>query len=221
MPSLDILLTFSLAALLLSLSPGPSNLYIMARSLSQGHRAGIAAAGGLAIGSFIYVIATALGLAAIFKYSPLAYTLLKLAGATYLIYLGISYLLAKPEAQQQQTRLKPWSMARIFRQSVVVELTNPKTALFFLAFLPQFVRPEAGPISSQLLVLGMVYLLIALACDLLVALLSHQLGSWLSQHAQFPLWQDRISGSILLGLGALIGYEELQDDQGPAPEESD
>ncbi|GGO68446.1 LysE family translocator [Bowmanella pacifica] len=221
MPSLDILLTFSLAALLLSLSPGPSNLYIMARSLSQGHRAGVAAAGGLAIGSFIYVIATALGLAAIFKYSPLAYTLLKLAGATYLIYLGISYLLAKPEAQQQQTRLKPWSMARIFRQSVVVELTNPKTALFFLAFLPQFVRPEAGPISSQLLVLGMVYLLIALACDLLVALLSHQLGSWLSQHAQFPLWQDRISGSILLGLGALIGYEELQGDQGPIPEESD
>lgn len=212
MPSLDILLTFSLAALLLSLSPGPSNLYIMARSLSQGHQAGVAAAGGLAIGSFIYVIATALGLAAIFKYSPLAYTLLKLAGAAYLIYLGISYLMAKPDGQQQQTRLKPWSKARIFRQSVVVELTNPKTALFFLAFLPQFVRPEAGSISSQLLVLGMVYMLIALCCDLLVALLSHKLGNWLSQHAQFPLWQDRISGSILLGLGALIGYEELQGE---------
>ncbi|MBT1062242.1 LysE family translocator [Bowmanella sp. Y26] len=209
MPSLDILLTFSLAALLLSLSPGPSNLYIMARSLSQGHQAGVAAAGGLAIGSFIYVIATALGLAAIFKYSPLAYTLLKLAGAAYLIYLGISYLMAKPDGQPQQTRLKPWSKARIFRQSVVVELTNPKTALFFLAFLPQFVRPEAGSISSQLLVLGMVYMLIALCCDLLVALLSHKLGNWLSQHAQFPLWQDRISGGILLGLGALIGYEEL------------
>ncbi|GAA0342376.1 LysE family translocator [Bowmanella denitrificans] len=216
MPSIEILLTFSLAALLLSLSPGPSNLYIMARSLSQGHQAGVAAAGGLAIGSFIYVIATALGLAAIFKYSPLAYTALKLAGAAYLMYLGWSYLRSAPQNTPQQANIKPWSKARIFRQSVVVELTNPKTALFFLAFLPQFVRADAGSITSQLLVLGMVYLLIALCCDLLVALLSHKLGRWLSQHADFSLWQDRISGTILLGLGAFIGYEEILAEQGSA-----
>ena len=94
MPPAETLITFSLAALLLSISPGPSNLYIMARSVAQGHRAGIAAAGGMAVGSLIYVLASAFGITAIFIYSPLAYTLLKLGGALYLIYLGSRYFLS-------------------------------------------------------------------------------------------------------------------------------
>ena len=216
MPSTELLTTFAMASLLLSLSPGPSNLYIMARSLSQGRNAGVAAAGGLAIGSLIYVLATALGLAAIFKYSPLAYTLLKLAGAGYLVILGIQTLRNKPMSPDNPVRMEPWSVTRIFRQSVVVELTNPKTALFFLAFLPQFVRPEAGSVTSQLLVLGLVYALIALCCDLLVASLSDKLGNWLSHHASFPLWQDRFSGSLLLGLGIFIAADELQGGQATA-----
>ncbi|GAB3031457.1 LysE family translocator [Bowmanella dokdonensis] len=212
MPSIELLTTFALASLLLSLSPGPSNLYIMARSLSQGRNAGMAAAGGLAIGSLIYVLATALGLAAIFKYSPVAYTALKLAGAAYLVYLGIQTLRNKSPDTNARVQVEPWSAAKIFRQSVVVELTNPKTALFFLAFLPQFVRPDAGAVTSQLLVLGLVYALIALCCDLLVACLSDKLGDWLAHHASFPYWQDRISGTLLLGLGIFIAADELKND---------
>ncbi len=211
MPSVETLLTFSLAALLLSLSPGPSNLYIMARSIGQGHQSGVAAASGMAVGSFIYVFATALGLAAIFKYSPTAYIIVKLLGASYLIYLGIQYIRSAPGAADNQTAIKRMSSSVIFKQSVVVELTNPKTALFFLAFLPQFVNPELNHVALQLVVLGTVYALIAFCSDLFVVFMSTQLGKWLSHHPVFVQWQDRVSGGILVGLGSYIVFDELSE----------
>lgn len=209
MPTIEILITFSLAALLLSISPGPSNLYIMARSMGQGHQAGIAAAGGMAIGSFIYVLTSALGIAAIFIYSPLAYTVLKLAGAIYLIYLGVRCFLSAGTRYTNNQRIKKIQIVTIFRQSIIVELTNPKTALFFLAFLPQFVDPQAGAIAMQLVVLGTVYSLIAFASDIMVALLSGKLGKWLAQHEKFTQWQERFSGGVLITLGGFIAYQEL------------
>lgn len=208
MPSIETFLAFSLASLLLSLSPGPSNLYIMARSMSQGMNAGAAAATGMAVGSFIYVIATALGLAVVFEYSPLAYTALKLGGAAYLIYLGYSYLTAKPVHQNQQA-LPKYSNKKILLQSILVELTNPKTALFFLAFLPQFASPEAGNMTTQLILLGTTYMFIALACDLFVAAISGKLGAWMAKNERLLAWQDRFSGSILFGLGSYIGFQEI------------
>jgi threonine/homoserine/homoserine lactone efflux protein len=209
MPSVEVLITFSIAALLLSLSPGPSNLYIMARSLGQGHRAGIAAAGGMAIGSFVYVLASAFGIAAIFIYSPLAYTLLKLGGAIYLIFLGSRYFLSATTNYNDKQSDKQIRIVTIFRQSIIVELTNPKTALFFLAFLPQFVDPLAGTIAVQLVMLGTVYAFIAFCCDMLVAMLSSKLGEWLSHHQKFTQLQERISGSVLIMLGGFIAYQEL------------
>ncbi|MFT4940153.1 MAG: threonine/homoserine/homoserine lactone efflux protein [Paraglaciecola sp.] len=113
MPSIDTLLTFGLAAMLLCVAPGPSNLYIMARSIGQGHQAYIAAAGGMAVGSFIYVLATALGIAALFKYFPIAYTFLKLAGAGYLIYLGIQYFLSAGAITSRQ-KLQRISLKKSF-----------------------------------------------------------------------------------------------------------
>ncbi len=213
MPTLDVLFTFAFAAVLISLSPGPSNLYIMARSMSQGPQAGFSAAGGMAIGSFVYVLATALGIAAIFKYSPLAYTALKLFGAAYLVYLGFQYFKAQATDTEQAKTITIMSSAKIFRQSIVVELTNPKTALFFLAFLPQFVAPESGSVVMQLIMLGSVYGVIALCCDLSVALLSGKLGTWLAQHPSAIYWQDRLTGSILVGLGVFIGYETFVDNK--------
>ncbi|TRY33767.1 LysE family translocator [Aliiglaciecola sp. M165] len=211
MPSIDTLLAFSLAAALLSISPGPSNLYIMARTMASGHKSGVAAAGGMAVGSVIYVLATALGLAAIFKYSPTAYTLLKLAGAGYLIYLGIHAILASRNANIDSPKVKVMTNDKVFKQSILVELTNPKTALFFLAFLPQFVNPEVGSVALQLVILGLVYALIAFCSDLFVAFMSGQIGKWLAHHPLFIKWQDRISGSILIGLGGYIALEELTD----------
>lgn len=215
MPTFETLVAFSFAAFLLSISPGPSNLYVMARSIHQGFIGGAAAAGGMAVGSFIYVILSALGLAAIFTYAPLAYTLLKVFGAIYLIYLGISYLRAPaidttmPEADSTTQTTKHPSLLKIFNQSIVVELTNPKTALFFLAFLPQFVSAEQGNVTLQFIVLGVIYAIIALLCDLFVAGMSGKLGGWLRNNPKFINYQDKISGSLLMGLGSYIGIQEV------------
>jgi threonine/homoserine/homoserine lactone efflux protein len=208
MPTFDTLLAFALASLLLSASPGPSNLYIMARSIDQGHRGGFAAAGGMAIGSLIYVLSTALGIAAIVKYSDLAFSLLKLTGGCYLIFLGMQYF-RTTSTSTKLTHTNPSPLRLIFKQSVVVELTNPKTALFFLAFLPQFADANAGPLSPQLILLGMIYVVIALSCDLSVAILSGRLGHWLNQHPHLVRWQDRLSGSLLMSIGGFIGLQEL------------
>ena len=210
MPPIELLLAFTFAALLMSLSPGPSNLYVMARSIGQGTQAGIVAAVGLAIGSMVHVIATTLGVAAIFKYSPLAYTVLKLIGAAYLIYLGIRYLTTRPEAADAGTVAPGMSRGRILRESMLVEITNPKTALFYLALLPQFVAPEAGPVAPQLLLLGLIATFSAIPCDVTVAVASGRAARWLARNERAQVLQQRISGGILLGLGGYILFEEAR-----------
>lgn len=213
MPSPETLIAFSFAALMLSISPGPSNLYIMARTMGQGQKAGTAAAGGMAIGSLIYVLATALGLATIFVYSPMAYTGVKIAGAIYLLYLGWQYLRqAKALTHVDKPHLTAMTPVSILRQSIIVELTNPKTALFFLAFLPQFVDASLGNVAMQMIVLGLTYGVIAFCSDMMVVILSNQLGRWLESHASFSLWQERVSGSILMVLGVYILGETWLED---------
>ncbi|WP_040521880.1 LysE family translocator [Aliiglaciecola lipolytica] len=209
MPSIETLIAFSIAAAIMSISPGPSNLYILARTMSDGHRSGVAAAGGMAIGSLIYVLLTALGLAAIFRYSPTAYTVLKLCGAAYLIFLGIQTIRASGAGNTSKPKVRIMGMSKVFKQSIVVELTNPKTALFFLAFLPQFVDPQLGQVALQLVILGLLYAILAFSSDLLVVLLSHNLGKWLSSHPLFIRWQDRVAGAILIGLGSYIAWQEF------------
>lgn len=122
-------------------------MYIMARSLSQGHQAGMAAAAGLAMGSVVYILLTALGLAAIFLYTPAAYVALKVAGAIYLLYLGWQYLRQPVLDVNASGSSRTFTKTFIFKQSIIVELTNPKTALFFLAFLPQFTNESSPPCS--------------------------------------------------------------------------
>ena len=212
MPSIDTLFTFSIAVAVLTLSPGPSNLYIMARTMASGQRSGFAAAGGMAIGSIIYVVATALGLAAVFRYSPTVYTLVKVVGAGYLIYLGIQAIRASRNAHIESPKVRIMSTQKVFKQSIFVELSNPKTALFFLAFLPQFVSPEVGSVAMQLTILGLVYATIALCSDLFVVFMSSQIGKWLAHHPLFIRWQDRVSGGVLIGLGSYIGLEVIAND---------
>jgi len=164
MPSAEALLIFTAAAVVMNLAPGPSNLYVLSRSLAQGTRAGLIAAAGLAAGSLGHVAAAALGLSAVFVYSPVAYGLLKLAGAGYLVYLGLTYLLSpSPPGIAKAKPAKP--RRAIFLESALVELLNPKTALFFLAFLPQFADVAAGPLAPQLILLGLIVTLTALPCD--------------------------------------------------------
>jgi threonine/homoserine/homoserine lactone efflux protein len=204
MPSIHTFLLFTAAALAMNISPGPSNLYVMSRSLAQGTSAGLVAAAGLATGSLFHVTVTSLGLAVILQYSPIAFLVMKLAGAGYLVFLGLKMLLAKSASISPDALLPRKPLARIFRESAVVEILNPKTALFFLAFLPQFADPKAGPLAPQLLLLGFIVTLTAIPCDALVAVLSGKAADLLRRKPIFQRLQNWISGSVLVALGATI-----------------
>jgi len=208
MPSIDTLIIFTIAAVLMNLSPGPSNLYVMARSISQGPRAGLVAAAGLFTGALGHVAAATLGVSAIVMASAEAFTVLKWAGAAYLIWLGVQQFRSAggPMAGVGPAPAKP--MAKVFRESMLVEILNPKTALFFLALLPQFIDPAAGSVALQSLLLGAIVAVTAIPCDILVAYASGAVARKLSSNPWIGRWQDRVSGAILIGLGALVATGE-------------
>lgn len=210
MPSIEVLIAFTAAAFLLNISPGPSNLYVMARAIAQGTRGGVVAAMGLAVGVMVHVVATVLGLSAIFSHSPALYTAVKLAGAAYLIYLGVTHWKTNGSGKSDKiTKFKEKPLLAVFRQSIIVEVTNPKTALFFIALLPQFVVPGSGPVSQQLLIFGIIVTISALPCDIFVAFSSSKVSNWLVRHERAQQIQDRISGSILFSMGAYIVGDEM------------
>jgi len=211
MPPVNDLLLFTAAALLMNLSPGPANFYIMARTMAQGIPAGLAAVSGLAVGGLLHVVAAVLGLSALFVYSPLAFTILKLIGASYLIYIGLGYFgirlvnkgAAKDEGLEQEA-LAPLSTRKIFVQSIIIEASNPKTALFFLALLPQFVVPAAGPAAPQFLLLGLIVTLSAIPCDLFVTFFSDRAASLIRGNQNFRDRLEKFSGSVLITLGVYV-----------------
>jgi threonine/homoserine/homoserine lactone efflux protein len=199
MPSLAHLAIFTLAALAMNAAPGPSNLYVLSRSLAQGTAGGLVSALGLALGSLFHVALAVAGLAALLSYAPTLYDAIRLAGAAYLIYLGIKTLRA-PGASMPANGGARRSLARILFDAALVEMLNPKTALFFLAFLPQFVEPAAGPAAPQLLLLGLIVTLTALPCDMLVALAGAKLARLFATQAR-RRWPSRLAGSTLIALG--------------------
>lgn len=208
MPNLEALIAFSVVCFTLSITPGPSILYIAARSLSQGPSAGVAASCGMAIGSFAYVIATILGLSAIFTHAPLLYSGLKIIGALYLVYLGWQYF--TPNANNcEKPELQSLSNRNIMKQSFIVEITNPKTALFFIAFFPQFVSENTTSISMQLLMLGIIYTLITLLCDTFIAITSGKISMKISVKQSDINWQDKLAGSVMFLLAAFMLAETL------------
>lgn len=212
MPTPETLLIFTAAALLMNISPGPSNFYVMSRSIAQGWRAGGVAAMGLALGSVVHVVAAAFGLSAVFHYYPVAYGVLKLVGAAYLVYLGVRFLREanRGRALFEAADLEPEirSRGRIFFESILVEVLNPKTALFFLALLPQFVDVSRGPPGMQIMVLGLIVSLSAMPCDLFVALLSGSATRALAGSARLARAQEYVSGSILIALGLYVAQSE-------------
>jgi threonine/homoserine/homoserine lactone efflux protein len=209
MPAIETLLVFTAAAMVMNLSPGPSNFYVLARSLEQGPGAGIVAALGLAIGSLVHVFAAAFGLSLLFAAAPLLYTGLKFIGAAYLIYLGIRTFLAKVEPGISIESLGR-SRGSILRESVLVEVLNPKTALFFIAFLPQFVDAKL-PMAPQFLLLGLIVTLTAVPCDVAVAVGAGKAARWLRGSTKVRRWQNRVSGGILVTLGAYVAFGTRQN----------
>ena len=199
MPSLAHLAIFTLAALAMNAAPGPSNLYVLSRSLAQGTAGGLVSALGLALGSLFHVALAVAGLAALLSYAPTLYDAIRLAGAAYLIYLGIKTLRA-PGASMPANGGARRSLGRVLFDAALVEILNPKTALFFLAFLPQFVEPAAGPAAPQLLLLGLIVTLTALPCDMLVAFAGARLARLFTTQAR-RRWPSRLAGSTLIALG--------------------
>ena len=191
---------FLVAALVLLLTPGPAVLYIVARSLDQGRLAGLVSVLGIEVGNSVHVLAAAVGLSAVLLSSALAFSIVKYLGAAYLIYLGLRRLWAR-DAVQPAAGLQRQSLRRIFRQGVIVAVLNPKTALFFLAFLPQFVDPSKGSVTAQLLTLGCLFVLMAIVTDSLYALLAGTAGHWLKGTRSFARAERYVVGSVYIGLG--------------------
>ncbi len=204
MPEPATLLVFALAALALIAVPGPNLIYIAARSISQGRRAGLVSVLGVETGTLVHVAAAAAGLSALLASSAVAFAFVKYAGAAYLVYLGVRTLLAddQAEAADGSPQGASLSLARTYRQAVVVQLLNPKVALFFLAFLPQFVDPARGSAATQVLVLGGVVALLGVTVSSLYALAAGAVGRRLRTRGGFARGQRYVTGAVYVGLGA-------------------
>lgn len=209
LPNLPV---FLLAALILLLTPGPAVLYIIARSVDQGRVAGFVSVLSIETGNSVHVLAATLGLSAILMSSTLAFAVVKYLGAAYLIYLGIRRLLARDQSHEI-VRFQKQSLRRIFSQGVLVATLNPKTALFFLAFLPQFVDPSAGSVTLQLLTLGGLFVTMAIVTDSIYALLSSTAGGWLKRNRSFLRAERYVVGSVYIGLGvtAALSHNTLSE----------
>jgi threonine/homoserine/homoserine lactone efflux protein len=198
------------ATLALLLIPGPAVLYITARSANQGRLAGLVSVLAIETANFLQAVAATLGLSAILLSSALAFDVVKYLGAAYLIYLGIRKLLASEE-ETEDGAIKPESLTRIYWQGLAVNLLNPKTALFFFAFLPQFVDPDKGNVTGQTLFLGVLFVGMAIITDSLYALLASSLADRLRGNRHFLKGQRYFAGLVYVGLGittALTGSKK-------------
>ena len=200
MPELPILVLFISGSFVLLITPGPAVLYIIARSLEQGRKAGIVSSFGLLIGSIVQVIGAAFGLSVLLVSSKTAFLCITYLGAAYLIYLGIRIFL-KNESLRRDEPLASEELRRIFYQGLLINILNPKTALFFFAFLPQFVNISKGSAAFQILLLGTVFNTMGICIGVMYALLAGTIGSWLKTHARFLRAQRYVSGGILITLG--------------------
>ncbi|ACV62767.1 Lysine exporter protein (LYSE/YGGA) [Desulfofarcimen acetoxidans DSM 771] len=193
-----------MAALVLLMVPGPSVLYITTRSIDQGRKAGLVSVFGNALGSIILVACAAAGLSAILASSAVAFNIVKCFGATYLIYLGIRQLLGNDD--RVPTVVERKRLLNIFVQGTFVAVLNPKTALFFLAFLPQFVDMSRGYIWEQTLLLGLTLVGLGICTDSIYALLAGTLGKWLKRRGNLQRGQRYLSGGIYLALGVVTAF---------------
>ena len=191
---------FVLASVVLLLTPGPAVLYIVARSVAQGRAAGLVSVLGIHLGTIVHMTAAAVGLSAVVVSSALAFAIVKYLGAAYLIWLGIRTLMSKdPDPDTPAVPTGP--LRRAFRDGFVVNLFNPKTAIFFLAFLPQFVDPARGALHGQILVLGLTFMGLGIVSDGMFALAAGAAGDFLRRSRRFLRFQRWFAGTSFIGLG--------------------
>lgn len=214
MPELHAVVLFCAAALALLVIPGPAVLYIVTRSIEQGRRAGFVSVLGIHVGTLAHVAAAAFGLSAILVRSSMAYTTVKWAGAAYLVLLGLRRLATRAETPDDVRIDRATPLPKLFRDGVVVNVLNPKTALFFFAFVPQFVDPDRGSVTLQVLVFGGIFVSLGLLSDGTYAAVAAHLGSWLRTSTAFRHVERYVAGGIFVTLGvtaALAGSKPRRD----------
>jgi threonine/homoserine/homoserine lactone efflux protein len=200
MPDPATLAVFVAAALALLVVPGPAVLYIVAQSIEQGRRAGIVSTLGIGTGALVHVAAAAVGVSSLLVSSALAFDVVKYVGAGYLVFLGLRRLLGREAAASVEAR-EPKRLRRLYSQGIVVNVLNPKTALFFFAFLPQFVDVSQGRVALQIAFLGVLFVVLGLLSDGLWALAAGTAAGWLRGNRGFLQAQRYVSGGVFLGLG--------------------
>ncbi len=199
----DVLLTFVVASALLAFAPGPDNIFVLMQSALHGRRAGIFITLGLCTGLLVHTTLVALGVAALIMVSATAFLLLKLIGASYLVYLAVMALRASASVITSD-RAPALSARQYYLRGILMNLSNPKVAIFFLAFLPQFARPEAGSVTAQLLVLGAVFIGVALIVFSMIAVLAGRLATSLGRSAKAQILLNRLAALVFLGLAARL-----------------
>jgi threonine/homoserine/homoserine lactone efflux protein len=199
------------ATLLLNISPGPDMVYVVGRSIAEGRRAGMFSSFGVCTGALIHAIAAALGLSVILATSALAFTLVKWAGAAYLIFMGFRALLGKNRIlsfdSHEAKRQSGWA---IFRQGVLIDVLNPKVAIFFLAFLPQFVDPASDHRALQLVLLGLILVLISLVWEFILICCAAGISGVLRRNQWLAGWLNKGMGAVFIGLGLRLAAEKAQ-----------
>ncbi|KAF1028866.1 MAG: Homoserine/homoserine lactone efflux protein [Burkholderia plantarii] len=200
-------LLFLAASIAITVAPGPDNLQVLARGISQGRAAGLVAALGFASGVLFHTTLAAFGVAALLRSSPVAFQILKFAGAAYLIWIGVKALRSRGLATAHAR--EPLPLGTIFRQSVIGNMLNPKVTLFFVVFLPQFVDSHgAQPVSLQMFELGLVFMAQAAVVFSLFGLCAGVLGTWLKRRPRAGVWLDRLAGSIFIALGLRVAFND-------------
>ena len=200
MPDLTLWGLFVVASVVLLLTPGPAVLFIVARSLEQGRSAGLVSVLGIHLGTIVHITAAAVGLSALVVSSALAFAIVKYLGAAYLIWIGIRTLMAK-ETDLASPIISAEPLRRVFRDGFVVNFFNPKTAIFFLAFLPQFVDPARGAVHWQIFILGLTFMALGIVSDAMFALAAGAAGDLLRRNRRFLRFRRWFAGTSFIGLG--------------------
>jgi threonine/homoserine/homoserine lactone efflux protein len=206
MPALSTLALFCVACLALAATPGPDMLLIASRSVSQGRAAGFASLAGIQLGVYCHAMMVALGLSQLFLLVPTAYDIVRLAGAGYLLYLAWKTFRGKAAALAAVDGAPTYPPAQIFRQGLITNLLNPKMALFVLALFPQFVRPDAGSVVGQMLILATILNLIGLVVNGLVIMTAERLGTVFSRQGRFRRLPQYLLGTVFVGLAARLAF---------------
>jgi threonine/homoserine/homoserine lactone efflux protein len=204
------LLLFIAAGLILLLTPGPAVFYIIARSIDQGRPAGLVSTLGVGMGTMFHVVAAAFGISALLVSSALLFNIVKLLGAGYLIYLGLRKLFVEEDLVNKGDKIEPTTLRRIFSQGVIVNILNPKTALFFFAFLPQFADPSRGSVAAQIFILGLLLVSMGLLTDGLYAVLAGTAGNWLRNNLRLLRAQRLFAGTVYVALGMVTAFSKKE-----------